>query len=98
MICSQLEILNLANEHFICAAMNNLKQIIDKQVLTAKGLNETREARCQILDNNSLTANGWQSEIWHLVSDVFLRKTRNTTIGLEDGGFLFKKLSNNQKF
>jgi hypothetical protein len=49
-------------------------------VLTAKGLNETREARCQILGNNSLTANGLQSEIWHLVSDVFLT-ARHPPIG-----------------
>jgi hypothetical protein len=33
---------------------------------------KTREIRCQILDNNSLSVNGWQSEIWHLISDVFL--------------------------
>jgi Beta-lactamase len=37
-------------------------------------LRKTREIRCQILDNNSLTVNGLQSKIWHLVSDVFLKE------------------------
>jgi hypothetical protein len=29
-------------------------------------------ARYRTLDNNSFTVNGLQSEIWHLISDVFL--------------------------
>jgi hypothetical protein len=40
--------------------------------LLKQALRKTREIRCQILDNNGFTANGLQSEIWHLTSDVFL--------------------------
>jgi hypothetical protein len=36
-------------------------------------IRKTRETRCQTLDNNSLKVNGLQSEIWYLISEVFLK-------------------------